>query len=262
MGIRVWAGFAMTALVAMPAAAQKRGDQATLVFTVSGAYLQGTGLWAIPAQPVTDPPLSDVFVLSRSIKSTLAASASGTYYPGRNIGITVEGFLMGLGFDDSCRLASPAQSLTSSEVCADIDRVELSAAAVALSTGAVFRFASREVISPFARVSVGALFTNQSSVVTEGASQSNGGAFLRVYDDESRNRVRPAFALGVGTTFAINKGYYIRWEVRDNYVGLVKVTGPTTNARSIPPHETVYKHLLSVHIGFDVVLERERGRRY
>ena len=54
----------------------------------------------------------------------------------------------------------------------------------------------------------------------------------------------------------------IRWEVRDNYLGLVKVTGTTTGANLIPPHETVYKHLFSIHIGFDVILERERGRRY
>ncbi len=262
MGMRGWAGFAAIALVTTPGAAQKRGDQASLVLTASIAYLKGGGLWGIPAQPVSNPPLQDIFILNRSIKSSLAANASGTYYPGRNVGITGEAFLMGLGFDDSCRLAAPAQSTALSEVCESIDREEQSAAAVALSTGLIFRVASREVVSPFARVSGGILFTNQSSLLTEGVSRSNAGALLIVYDDDRRTRVRPAFALGVGATFAINKAYYLRWEVRDNYIGVVKVSGATPDAGFIPPHETAYKHLFSVHVGFDVVLERQRGRRY
>jgi len=167
-----------------------------------------------------------------------------------------------MGYDDGCRLAAPGQSLRNIEVCNDIDRQEKSAAAVAVSTGGIFRLAPREFISPFARASVGLLFTNQSSILTEGVSPSNAGALLVVYDDDHRTRMRPAFALGVGTTFAINRGYYLRWEVRDNIEGVVRVTGPTGAPRFIPPHETVYKHFFSVQIGLDVVLERDRGRRY
>jgi hypothetical protein len=96
----------------------------------------------------------------------------------------------------------------------------------------------------------------------EGTSPSNGGAVTLVYVEENKTRVRPAFALGVGTTFAVNRGYSLRWEVRDSYVGLVRVTGPTSDFGFTPPHGTVYKHLFSVHVGFDVILERARGRRY
>jgi hypothetical protein len=259
---RVYAGVAILSLMAGPVAAQRRGDQATLVFTVSGAYIEGKPLWAVANQPIQDNALTDFFNLRRDIHSTLGASLSGTYYPGSNVGLTAEAFLVGMGYDDACQLAAPAESARNLEVCNDIDRQKKSAAAVDVSTGAVFRLASRELISPFARVSAGLLFTNQSSVVTEGVSASSGGALLVVYDDEKRTRIRPAFALGVGTTFALNRGYYVRWEVRDNYVGVVKVTGPTGAPRFIPPHTTVYKQLFSVHIGLDIVLERDRGRRY
>ncbi len=262
MRIGAYAGVVILALAATPAVAQKTRDQATLVFTVSGAYLQGKGLWTIPRQPVQDPPAEDIFFLNRSIKSTLAASASGTYFPGSHVGITAEAFLMGLGFDDACQLVVPSQSVRDEEVCASIDRKEQSAAAVAVSTGAVFRLASREVISPFARLSAGLLLTNQSSIRTEGTSQSNSGALTVIYQEENKTRVRPAFALGVGATFALSRGYALRWEVRDNFAGIVKVTGPTASGFSTPPHETTYKHLFSVHIGLDVVLERARGRRY
>lgn len=262
MGIRAYAGIALLSLVATPAAAQKRGDQATLVFTVSGAYIQGKRLWSVASQPIQDDAFTDFYNLRRDIQNTLGASLSGTYYPGSNVGLTAEAFLVGMGYDDGCQLAAPSESIRDTEVCNDIDRQQKSAAAVAVSTGAIFRIASREFISPFVRASAGLLLTNQSSVLTEGVSPTNAGALLVVYDDESRTRIRPALALGVGTTFALNRGYYLRWEVRDNYVGVVKVTGPTDAPRFIPPHETVYKHLFSVHIGLDVVLERERGRRY
>jgi hypothetical protein len=257
---RLYAGVAILSLMAGPVAAQKRGDQATLVFTVSGAYIDGQGLWSVGPQPIQDGAFSDNYNLSRSIKSTFGASLAGTYYPGSKLGLTAEAFLVGLGYDDGCQLATPSQSASNAQICQNIDQQEKSAAAVALSTGAIFRLASRETISPYARVSAGLLFTNQSSVLTEG--EDNQKVLLLVYDDEKRTRIRPAFAFGVGTTFAINRGYYLRWEVRDNYLGLVKVTGTTTGARLIPPHETVYKHLFSIHIGLDVILERERGRRY
>lgn len=247
---------------AAPVAAQKTGDQARLIFTVSGGYLQGKRLWSVDRQPIQDLPLTDNIALNRSIKSTIIASASASYFPKSVVGLTGEAFLMGLGFDDACQIAEPAQSTRNSEVCSSIDRSEQSAAAVAVSGGAIFRIASREVISPYARISAGFLVTNQSSVRVQGTSPSNGGALTIVYAEENKTRVRPAFALGVGTTFAMGRGYAIRWEVRDNLVGLVSVKGPTNGVFETPPHGTVYKHLFSVHIGVDVVLERARGRRY
>jgi hypothetical protein len=60
----------------------------------------------------------------------------------------------------------------------------------------------------------------------------------------------------------LSKGYHIRWEVRDNILGVRRVTGPVATPGQIPPHETTYKHLFSVLIGMDIILERQRGRRY
>ena len=68
--------------------------------------------------------------------------------------------------------------------------------------------------------------------------------------------------LGVGSTIATSPAYQIRWEVRDNIVGVQRVTGPVELIGGVPPSNTVYKHLFSVMVGLDVVLERHRGRRY
>ena len=256
---------ALLAAHATPAAAQRTGDRARLVFTVSGAYTQGRGLWSVPNQPVQQTeddtlPTVDRMALNRNIKSTFSAGVSGTYYPGEHVGLTADAFLLGLGFDDTCTLIPPIESDLNRQICDDIDNQEKSAAAVTLSVGGVFRAFSREAISPFARVSAGLLFSNQSSVLMQGVRDD--AVLLTVYEDSKRTRVSPTLAFGVGATTPIGRAYHLRWKVRDNIVGIEAVTGPTTAPRFEPPHERKYKHLFSVLIGIDVVLERNRGRRY
>ena len=268
MRIRALAAIAaaLLAACATPAAAQRTGDRARLVFTVSGAYIQGRGLWTVESQPVQEiitgggTPVTDNMRLNRSINGTLGAGFSGMYFPGENLGLTADFLLLGLGYDDSCQLLGPAQSTRNAPVCQDIDEQDKSAAAVTVSAGGVFRFFSREFISPYARVNAGLLFSNQSSILTQGVT--NSGALLTIFDDEKRTRVSPALALGVGATMQIGRSYHLRWEVRDNIVGIEAVTGPPDAPRFVPPHERQYKHLFSVLVGIDVVLERARGRRY
>jgi hypothetical protein len=251
----------LLAAPAVPLEAQRTGDRARLIFTVSGAYVQGKGLWSVASQPVQDgPAFTDNFALSRSIMPTFAAGFSGTYFAGEHVGLTGDAFLIGLGYEDNCLLVGGVQSAQNAEVCTNIDQRERRAAAVTVSGGVVFRFYSREPISPFARVTAGLLFSNQSSVRTEGFS--NEGVLLNIYDDDSQTRVGPGFAIGVGATMPLGRAYHLRWEVRDNIVGIERVSGPTPGPRMEPPHDQIFKHLFSVLIGIDVILERSRGRRY
>jgi hypothetical protein len=245
------------------AAAQRTGDQARLVFTISGAFIGSKGLWSVPDQRVAVDELPTNLAINRSATSTFGASLGATYYPEGPIGFTGEAFLLGLGYDDACRVTSTgAISLRVMEVCEDIDRQEKSAAAVSVSVGSIFRLASREFVSPFFRAGLGVLFSNQSSILTQGVSISNGGALLVIYDDEVRSRVRPTIQLGVGATMVLSRGYHLRWEVRDNIVGVEEITSAVQNVGAVPPHETSFEHVWSVLIGLDVILERQRGRRY
>jgi hypothetical protein len=245
------------------AAAQGTGDQARLVFSISGAFIGSKGLWNVPDQRVAIDEFPTHLAISRSTTSTFGASLGSTYYPKGAWGLTAEAFLLGLGYDDACRVTGPSEvSLRVMEVCEDITQQEKSAAAASLAVGTVLRLASREFISPFLRAGVGVLFTNQSSILTQGVSISNGGALLIIYVDDARSRVRPTFQLGVGATMVLSRGYHLRWEVRDNIVGVEEITSSVQNIGSIPPHETNLEHVWSVQIGLDVILERQRGRRY
>jgi hypothetical protein len=69
-------------------------------------------------------------------------------------------------------------------------------------------------------------------------------------------------SLGAGFTAQLAPGYQLRWEVRDNMVRMATVAGPTAQDGVPPPTASRLRHLLSMEIGFDVVLERRHGRRY
>jgi len=261
---RTVAAVLLLAAFGTPLGAQATRDRPTLVFTISGAYLDGIRLWTVPDQPVEDNSagtLTDHFLLRRNVKKTLGAGFSATYYRNAHLGITAEAFLMGLGYSDICTIAEPAQSQLSVERCQSISDRDRSAAAVATTAGLVYRIGADEFISPFFRASVGMLINNQSPLLLVG--QANNGAELVIYNDENTGtRLRPAFGLGAGVSMAVGRGYQIRWEVRDNIVGIQKVDGPTTENVLVPSHGITYKNLFSLIAGIDLVLERARGRRY
>lgn len=246
------------------ASGQATKDQSSLVFTVSAGAVGGTKLWSSSPQAVQFVSPADTFAVERRIRSTLAVGFGGVYFPGENLGFTVEGFLIGLGFEDSCRHVFSSGQSAVAQVCNSIQGRKKAATSVILSGGTIFRLNSRKLLSPYARMNLGLVLSNQSSLRTQGQFVNDSGFIehLFVYSDDRNSRVDPSLALGVGFTAAVAKGYNLRWEVRDNITGVQRVTGTIPIAGFVPPHERVFKHLFSVTIGFDVVLERRRGRRY
>jgi hypothetical protein len=245
------------------APAQATKDQARLIFTVSAGVITGADLWAVPAQPVQFIVPADTFALTRKIRSTLGVSFAGTYFPGDHFGWGGEAFLVGLGYEDGCRHVFSSGRTDVATACTSIQGATKSATAVSVSTGPIYRIMSRSSFSPYGRANLGLLFSSQSSIRMVGQFPSPEGTVdLVVYDDDSESRVAPYLGLGIGVTAAVAKGYHLRLELRDNIMGVEKVTGATPEARTIPPHEVVYKHLFSLTFGFDVVLERRPGRRY
>ena len=244
----------------VPAAAQRRGDQARLVFTVSGGYIEGKGLWRVENQPLVGTFGTDVLDVARGTEGKFAAAMSGTYYRGEHLGITGEAFIFELGYSDACRIVGTVHDPRNATVCSSIDNSERSALAATLGAGVVYRIASREAISPFVRASVGLFISNQSSVEMTGEEADRSLVFI--FDDPRRSRVSPSLSLGVGTTTPIGKGFQLRWEVRDNYLGFESVKGPVSLTGTEPEHGVKYKHEFSLLVGVDLVLERDRGRRY
>lgn len=250
---------------AAPLAAQRTHDQPRLVFSISPTYTLGADLWQVRAQPIiTGAPAADTFSLSRQIRPSLGVGFQGAYYPHNHLGFVGEAMLLGLGYSDGCHQLYGSGDVRIARACSSIQGFEKSASAVILSGGVVYRFNSQKAVSPYLRAQVGMIVSNQSPIRTIGnlASPDSEEVDLIVYPDKHSTRLSPALGLGVGFSAALGPGYQLHWEVRDNLVGVAKVTGPTTADGLVPPQKTAYKHLLSISIGFDLVLERRRGRRY
>lgn len=261
----------LTALIgsgALPAIllAQATGDQSRLVFTVSLGAVGGSQLWASSPQAIQfEIGPADTFALQRRIRSTLTVGFGGAYFPSEHLGLTAEAFLVGLGFEDSCRQIFSSGSGRVAQVCESIQGKKKAATSIIMSGGTILRMNSRKLFSPYARANLGLVLSTQSSLRTSGqfiVDSTGRLSTLTVYHDDHNSRIDPSLALGVGFTAAVAKGYNLRWEVRDNIVGVQRVTGTIPIAGFVPPHERVFKHLFSMTVGFDVVLERRRGRRY
>jgi hypothetical protein len=243
--------------------AQRTGDQSRLVFTVSAGYVAGSSLWHVPDQPVA----GNVFDVGRSTQGRLGGGMAATYYKGEHLGLTADVFAFELAYADACRTLGVASEINRLG-CQNIDETERSALAAVISVGGILRVASREMVSPFARVGAGILISNQSSILMSGLARpanlppGEPPFLVRVYDDDRKSRVGASLQLGVGFTTPISNGFQFRWEVRDNIVGIQKVDGAALENVLAPPHSITYKNLISLIAGIDLVLERSRGRRY
>ncbi len=257
-------------VIATPVAAQKTADQARLSLGLSAGFIGGVDVWSVANQPLYDGPGGTPFVdslaITRNTHSTIGVVFHGTYFPGDHVGFTGEAMLVGLGFEDNCHLQFASGSSRNAQVCNSIDQNTDPGTAVALSAGVIYRVLSRQFVSPYVRLHAGFAVTQAKSLQVEGNflgdSTATQQSTVVVYNDPKPKRLTPAFGIGVGATFAIGRGYQIRAEARDNIVGIQAVTGITPLDGAQPPNKVEYKHNYSITIGFDIVLERRRGRRY
>jgi hypothetical protein len=262
MSVRVLVICASLLALAPPIAAQQEADQATLVFTFAGAFSGSADLWSVQDQPVfLGGTLPDGFALGRKRSSGLGVLVAGIYFPRPSLGISGEAFFIGGGLEDSCRITfQDPSSVGSATLCNDIDGNSNSATTVMLSAGPVLRFNTRKTIKPYIRLNAGIIIGGRSTLEMSGMVSPT--LFTIVYDDPDRRSISGALAAAIGMTANLGSGYQLRWEFRDNYVGLDQITGPTRRDGVAPDHELKYRHLWSFVLGVDIILERRRGRRY
>jgi hypothetical protein len=261
--------FAIVLAAAGSLPAQATADRARLVLSVNAGYIPGTSGWRVAGQPLyddqfPDPAQIDTLSINRSIRPSLSFGAQAIYFAGDNLGFLGEAQLIGLGFRDTCTRTYATASSRNTAVCGNINNAESSGSAVLVGAGAIYRVNSRSTVSPFARVGLGGVISTQSSIETIGRFPNPEGEPVEVelYPDESNTRLTAAATLALGFTAVIGRGYQVRWEVTDRIVGVRGVTGPTAQDGAPPPTSLRYRHLFGIQVGFDVVLERERGRRY
>lgn len=257
---------ALAALLSTSDLPAQTADQARLMFSVGLGQTSGGGqLWSVGRQPfLIDATTTDTLAIDRRFRRSLDVVLSGTYFPGDHLGFNVEAQLLGLATEDDCRIVATTGRIETRDLCRTIGRSERSGTSAALSGGVMYRIASHQPLHPYARVNAGLLISQQSFVKTTGIvyNAADEPAQLTLFEDRNPSTVQPYLSFGGGVVAVIGKGYQFRFELRDNWVRVPRVDGPTIRQGLKPSTSTVGKHLLTATIGFDVVLERKRGRRY
>ncbi len=245
--------------------AQATADQARLMFTVGFGQSTGGGtLWRVNQPFISGPNSTDTLTVGRHFRNSLDVVFSGTYFPGEHLGLNVEAQLLGLGTRDSCSLLYTQGAQITSDLCSSLNHRQRSATSAAVSVGAVYRVFSNQVIHPYVRANAGFVVTQQSFIKTSGqhGDSTTGIAEVPLFDDHTGASLQPYVSLGGGVVAVLGHGYQMRFEVRDNWVRIPAITSPTVRQDLIPASSPVGKHLLTFTLGFDVVLERKRGKRY
>lgn len=256
------------ALVALPVPglSAQTADQARLVFSVGLGQTTGGGqVWSVGKQPFQ----RDTFAISRAFRPSFNVSFGATYFPGNNLGFNAEAFLLGLGTRDGCTIVAAVQPLAwdTRQGCRSLNSKERGTASGALSLGVVYRVLSRAAIYPYVRANLGMVVSQESflgAVVTIPDSLNRQPpADQFIYIDDSPANIQPYLSFGGGVVTALSRGFQMRFEVRDNWVRVPVVTGPTSGSPAFtPPTSTQGRHVLSFQFVFDIILERKRGRRY
>lgn len=253
----------LTALPTAETAAQATRDQSRLVLGVSVGYIGGTDLWSVAEQPIiTNTEATDVFRLKRSLRSNVSVIGQATWYSSANLGFTGEMAYLGLGTRDSCGLVAASGDPLNRLVCRTLDGNERPASAVALGVGVNFRPASRAFLQPYLRAVTGIALAPRSTVRTVATIGQFGDTAFTIYPGNNGTDTKLTGTAAVGFATSASPGYQFRVELRNTWVQLPIVTGPTVFQGEIPPTRSAWKSLPSLLIGFDIVLEKRRGRRY
>jgi hypothetical protein len=272
---RRWAAIAavLAAGLPRPIPAQARTDP-RLIFSVYGGIAAHGNLWRIERQPII-PVFGttaqwDTLRLQRNVSSGFNVGLNATLFRSAHLGYTAEAQYLSLGLDDTCGpiyLVTDAQE-RDRQICDNISAASRTASVAAFTLGGVFRFSARSAFVPYLRATGGITVRSSSVLFVAGAFQqtdpTSGQVIVNqriVIDDPPGTAVNPTVSAGLGFMATIAPGYQLRVELRDHLLFLERPTGPANDAGMVQS-ELITQHAPAIVMGFDIVLEQRRGRRY
>jgi hypothetical protein len=246
----------------MPAQTQ---DEARLIIGISAGRIGAVGLYDIPSQPIESPTNGpSAFHLNREFRANITMSGHLTYFRGPHLGVSLEFTYLGLGTRDRCTVTQDGGDVELLRACAALDGKIRSPATSEIQGGFMLRPLSQSPLQPYVKAQGGLAFTPNSTTYTVSEYPGiNGEPLLTtVFPDDTTPSIRPSWTAAFGISTAPHTGYQFRVEVRESWMRLNEITGPTSYQGLAPPIKAVIKGFPSIVFGFDVVLAKRRGRRY
>lgn len=264
VAIRVveWVALAPTIALA------QRGYEPRVSLTLTGGVVVSEPtLWTIARQPLIvagtegDPqPRFDTVSLTRGFVSNLIVGVAGAYFPSSVFGIEIGITRLGLTYETSCTgiaydsLLGGPNRLT----CDGIHGSSRSLGAIAITVGGLARAFPRQPVTPYVRGGIGLTEYAVSTTYLEGP-QSDGIKVL--VDDPSPQRITVSVFAGAGALIALGPGYNFRFDIADVAQRFPCLTGPADRLARAPRGHRLTHHV-TFSLGFGIVLDAKRGRRY
>ncbi len=259
-------GFLLCAIACLTPtlSAQRTNDEARLAVGLNVGYIGGGDLWQTDQPVATNSATPDLFRLHRTLRSNITLSGHLSYFPRPTFGITGEVGYLGLGTVDNCDIISePTPDPFNAIGCRALDYKKRAASAVSAMGGVIWRPQPRGAVQPYLKAMAGlSLVPRSTTTVTAFFTRDFQDFALPVYAEDGSKTVTPTGALAIGFATAPNSGYQFSVEFRATAVQLQVVDGPAPVGDLHPPIGSHWMLLPTITAGFDIVLEKRRGRRY
>jgi hypothetical protein len=215
----------------MRAARAQRGSEARISIRVwGGSTLSQPVLWDVPRQLILVPgtesaPIYDTLHLTRTVTPGLVFGLGMTYFPAANFGVDGTVGYAGLGTDLTCTGVAAfyqvGQRHDNELLCTNMEGQSRPLHALFVGVGGIVRVAPRAGISPYARLGVGVLAYNRSTVYVEGMDPTG---IRVVVDDSSSFSVSLCPTAAVGAMVALGDNYRFRFELADLAIGFERLS--------------------------------------
>ena len=265
------------AVLAGPATAQSPEDP-RLVFTTFAGYVGSGSLWQLNRQPAAVTGGAwDTLTLGRDFKPGFALGLGIQLFRSPHVGYALEIAFLGTTTESRCRpIGSYAfdSEHVNRQACENIQGTSQRTNAVAVQGGVIWRARTQGAVQPYLRAAAGfgilggSFVETRGTVALSGVIDTTGPPLVsRVFlDEKERTEFTWEATLAAGTTLEMAPGYNLRFELRDLIFSAPVVTGPANALDMVFPAVAQVGrkmvHLPTLSVGFDIVLERQRRRRY
>ena len=264
---------AALALTASPGrATAQSSERPQLVIGITGGFLTGPQLWRLGRQlvPVWSGAVDSV-ALQRLFRTGFVAGVGATLYRSPHFGYTAEIAFLGLPTESRCAPLGPFgldPKHYNEQTCLSIQGRGLATNAATFQAGVTWRAGPRAALQPYVRGMAGVAVLGGSFVTTEGSvadTTVSPTTLTRSFlDDPNPRGLTWVATLAAGASLSINPGYRIRFEFRDVVLSLPVATGPAIITTGLPYAQVGSRtvHLPAFTVSLDLLMERERTRRY